>query len=107
MSNITPLPSNAEIDLNAAHDLLASLPAETLWLANFISPNTRKAYKNAVSHFMAVMGIDSQEMLYAASQGHFLAYREHLTEAGYSNPSISARLAALSGSVPAGGRMTP
>jgi hypothetical protein len=34
-------------------------------------PESSRAYKNAINHFMAVLGIDSHETLYDASQGYF------------------------------------
>ena len=96
MTELVPSSGSSELDLSAAYELLAEMPAERLWLANFMSGNTRKAYRNAVAQFMAVMGISDQDGLYGVSQGHVIAFREYLVAQDYSRAAIANRLSALS-----------
>jgi len=84
------------LDLASAFDVLGAVPAENLWLANFTSSNTQASYRRSVGHFIATMGIDSPEALYGVSQGHVIAYREHLASSGASKATIANRLSALS-----------
>jgi len=63
MSDLVPA-SGSQIDLGNAYEVLAAIPAENLWLANFTSQNTRESYRRALGQFIALMGIDSTEALY-------------------------------------------
>lgn len=94
MNNLIPVAT--EIDLAQAFDVLAAVPAENLWLANFTSANTRASYRRSVGHFIASMGIDGPDALYSVSQGHVIAYRDHLKASGLSKATIANRLSALS-----------
>jgi len=85
-----------EIDLAEAFHVLASVPAESLWLANFTSENTKASYRYSAGYFIATMGIDSSDALYRVSQGHVIAYRDHLKASGASKSTIATRLSALS-----------
>lgn len=93
MSLTAPGDQNA---LSKAEDLISEVRAESLWLANFTSANTRMVYRNAVADFLATMGIDSPEALYGVSQAHVIAFRETLRERGLSKASVANRLSALS-----------
>lgn len=84
------------VDLARAFDVLAAVPVESVWLANFTSTNTRASYRRSVGDFIAVMGIASPDDLYRVSQGHVIAYREHLSASGASRATIANRLSALS-----------
>jgi len=88
--------SSATPDLAQAFDVLARVPAESLWLANFTSANTRASYRRSVGHFIGTTGIDSPEALYRVTQGHVIAYRDHLKASGASKATIANRLSALS-----------
>ena len=88
--------SPSQIDEARAFQVLASVPAESLWLANFTSENTRASYRRAIGEFIAIMGLQSAEELYRISQAHIVAYRDHLRAEGRANASVAARLAALS-----------
>lgn len=90
-----PVPVS-ETALGNAYHVLAETRAESLWLANFTSANTRMVYRNAVADFLVTMGIDSPDALYGASQGHVIAFREALRERGLSKASVANRLSALS-----------
>jgi site-specific recombinase XerD len=72
------------------------VPAESRWLANFASRNTRGAYRRAVASFMATVGIAGPDQLYRAGQAHVLAWRAAMEAAGLSPATIATRLAALS-----------
>ena len=54
-TQLTPHSDNA---LATAYSVLAKTRAESLWLANYTSANTRMVYRNAVADFLATMGID-------------------------------------------------
>ena len=77
-------------------DALEVVPAESLWLANFPTENTRAAYRRAVGDFIATMGITSPAVLYSVTQAHVIAFRDELRDRGLSNASIANRLSALS-----------
>jgi len=84
------------IDLASAFDVLAAVPAKSIWLANFTAENTRANYRRTVGRFIATMGLETPEALYGVSQGHVIAYRDHLKAAGASNATIANQLSALS-----------
>lgn len=77
-------------------DVLANIPAEQVWLANFTSENTREAYLRAVREFIIALGLRSAEELYGVQHAHVIAWREHMKKAGCSKGTIATRLAALS-----------
>ena len=77
-------------------DDLASLPEEALWLANFVSPRTRRTYQTAVRGFIAFHGLESSEQLRAVGQSHLVAWREQLLRSGASPRTVRNRLAAVS-----------
>ena len=52
MSDLVPA-SGSQIDLGNAYEVLAAIPAENLWLANFTSQNTRESYRRALGQFIA------------------------------------------------------
>lgn len=93
MTQVAPLTHGT---LAHAYQLLAATRAETLWLANFTSANTKATYRRAVADFLADMGIDSPEALYRVSQAHVVAWRDLLKAKGMSNAAICNRLSALS-----------
>lgn len=76
--------------------LLANVPAESVWLANFPSPRTRRTYRNAVSEFIAFHGITTEDGLRSVSQAHVIAWREALAAAGATPRTINNRLSAVS-----------
>ncbi|MBK8508300.1 MAG: tyrosine-type recombinase/integrase [Candidatus Competibacteraceae bacterium] len=77
-------------------DELTHLPEEALWLANFVSPRTRRTYQTAVRGFIAFHDLDSSEQLRAIGQSHLVAWREHLIRSGASPRTVRNRLAAVS-----------
>ena len=81
---------------NTNFDWLAQVPAESVWLANFTSTHTRRAYRRAIRDFVSVLGIETPEALYAVSQSHIIVYREALRDRGLKGTAIGNRLAALS-----------
>jgi len=86
----------SDVALANAYHLLAETRAETLWLANFISPNTKATYRRAVADFIVDMGLSSPAELYGAGQAHVLAWRDQLRARGLSNAAVKTKLAALS-----------
>lgn len=88
--------TNTELEQSAAFAALTEVRAESVWLANYASRNTRAAYQRAVGSFIATVGIATPEDLYAVKQAHVLAWRSSMEEAGLSPASIASRLAPLS-----------
>ncbi len=70
----------------APAELLAKVPEEGVWLANFPSPRTRATYRNAVAEFVGFLGLGSAEELYRLEQAHVIARREELTRQGAERP---------------------
>jgi len=75
---------------------LAAVPEEAVWLANFVSPRTKKTYHAAVQSFIAFHRIESAEALRTVGQSHLIAWREHLIQSGASPRTVQNRLAAVS-----------
>lgn len=75
---------------------LATLPQETIWLANFISPNTKKTYSQAVREFVSFHDIRSAEELQLIDQVHIITWRDSLLAQGIASRTINARISALS-----------
>ena len=67
----------AERVRSARGDPLAALPEEAVWLANFVSPRTKRTYQAAVQGFIAFHGLRSSAELRAIGQSHLIAWREH------------------------------
>ncbi len=86
----------AELAAVSEFELLAEVPAEQVWLANFNSDNTRATYKRAVREFIQTLGLKSADELYGAKHSHIIAWRQQMKKAGCSRATISMRLAALS-----------
>lgn len=76
--------------------LLESVPHESVWLANFISPRTRRTYQNAVREFIAFHGIKSADELRSVDQAHLIAWRDYLIRSGASEKTVNSRLSAVS-----------
>ncbi len=91
-----PVPMTAHDAALAPAELLAQVPEEGVWLANFPSPRTRATYRNAVAEFIGFLGLRSPQELYRLEQAHVIAWREELTRQGASARTISNRLSALS-----------
>jgi len=75
---------------------LPELPAESLWLANFTSGQTKETYRTALEAFVAFHGIRSLEALRGITQAHVLAWREHLVTEGRAARTVNNRISALS-----------
>ncbi len=91
-----PVPMSAHDRALAPAELLAQVPEEGVWLANFPSPRTRATYRNAVAEFVAFLGLSSPDQLYGLEQAHVIAWREELIKHGASARTIASRLSALS-----------
>ncbi len=75
---------------------LVEIPEESVWLANFISEQTQKTYKNAVSAFIQYSGIQHLEELRNINQANILSWRDSLIKSGASNRTVNNRMSALS-----------
>lgn len=77
-------------------NILAEVPEESVWLANYISKQTKATYKNAVKDFIGFHGIASAEELRGIRQAHMIAWRDRLIELGHSERTVTNRLSAVS-----------
>ena len=77
-------------------DALAAIPEESLWLANFVSPRTRRTYQAAIRDLIAFHDLRSPEDLHAIGPSHLIAWREHLIQSGARPRTVQNRLAAVS-----------
>lgn len=75
---------------------LAHIPPESVWLANFTSPQTKKTYRNAVGQFFAFVGVSHSLELKNVSTAHLIAWRETLQQGGASPRTINNKLSAVS-----------
>ncbi len=92
-----PVPDRTDdLAVLTSSDRLAALPEEAVWLANFVSPRTKRTYQAAVQGFIAFHGLQSSEELQTIGQSHLIAWREHLTQSGASPRTVQNRLAAVS-----------
>lgn len=77
-------------------DSLTVIPEESVWLANFVSPRTRRTYQAAIQDLIAFHDLRSSEELHAIAPSHLIAWREHLIQSGASPRTVRNRLAAVS-----------
>jgi site-specific recombinase XerD len=75
---------------------LADVPFEIEWFANIDSPQTRRAYKNALEDFMKFIGIERPDEFREITRAHIIAWRDDLKYRELSGTTIRHRLAALS-----------
>lgn len=79
------------------HDNSPTIPSEeAVWLANFVSSQTRRTYQAAIRSFIAFHGFQNWEQLRAVNQSRLIAWREHLMQSGASPRTVQNRLAAVS-----------
>ncbi len=75
---------------------LASVPGAATWFANFDNPNTRRAYRNDVSDFMAFVGIEYPDEFRDVTRAHVIAWRRELETRNLSGGTVRRKLSALS-----------
>lgn len=80
----------------AALDLLRAIPEEELWLAGQLSPQTRRAYRDDVAHFLRTIGISSPDELRQVTRAAVIAWTNAMKQSGSSARTIRRRLSALS-----------
>jgi len=73
---------------------LRAIPEETLWLEGQASPETRRAYRNDVAGFMALLGITTTDELRLVDRAAVLAWKREL-ETTAKPTTIRRKLAAL------------
>ena len=80
-----------------ALDQLAEIPEEEIWLAKQKSPQTRRAYKLDVRHFMPSLGITGTDALRMVDHRAVIAWeRMQREQERAASSTIRRRLAALS-----------
>lgn len=77
-------------------DLLKAVPQEAVWLANFVSPQTKRTYRNAVKEFISFHQITSSAELRTIDQAHIIAWRDALIQNNASAKTINCRISAIS-----------
>ena len=77
-------------------DVLAQVPEEQVWLANFPSHETRKTYRAAVGSFITALRLTSADDFRKVTRAAVIAWRDQLLSEGKTPRTIRARLAALS-----------
>jgi|TARA_B100000614_G_scaffold207349_1_gene189815 site-specific recombinase XerD len=75
---------------------LAAVPAVGIWFANIDNPNTRRAYRNDVEHFIAFTGIEDPDEFRLVTRAHVLAWRSVLEQENLAPATIRRKLSALS-----------
>lgn len=89
-------PSDTQLSSTFQNHPCSNLPPEAVWLANFTSPQTRKAYKTSVLQFLAFAGLEHSEQLPSVTPAHLIAWREQLRTDGASPRTINNKISALS-----------
>jgi len=75
---------------------LATVPGAATWFANLDNPNTRRAYRNDVSDFMAFVGIEHPDEFHDVTRAHVIAWRRELEARCLSGGTVRRKLSALS-----------
>ena len=75
---------------------LADVPAFMVWLANIDNPNTRRAYKGDVEHFVAFCGIEHADEFRQVTRAHVIAWREVLESEDLAPATIRRKLSSVS-----------
>ena len=87
----------ASVSLTAAQfHQLADVPPALTWFANIDNPQTRRAYQNDLTEFMAFAGIAQPEQFRSVTRAHLLAWRKDLERRALAGATIRRKLAALS-----------
>ncbi len=74
---------------------LAEVPPEIEWFANLTNANTRRAYRQDITDFMAFAGLQQPEQFREVTRAHVIAWREQLVGQRLANDTIRRKLAAL------------
>jgi site-specific recombinase XerD len=90
------LPPSSRLLSTADFHRLADVPLEVEWFVNIDSPQTRRAYKNALEDFMKFIGIKRPDEFREITRAHIIAWRDDLKYRELSGTTIRHRLAALS-----------
>jgi len=93
---MTELVTKSDSNITRAFDLLESVSAENVWLANYTSKHSKESASRSVANFIAFMGIETPQELYNASQSHIIAWREFMTSQGLSSATVANRLSLVS-----------
>lgn len=81
---------------SAQFQQLAEVPPALTWFANIDNPQTRRAYRNDLTEFMAFAGIGRPEQFRIVTRAHLLAWRHDLEIRALAGATIRRKLAALS-----------
>jgi len=91
-SHLTKVSSPLPVTL----DLLAAIPDERIWLESRQSPQTRRAYRRDVAHFLAAIGIRSRAEFIKVDRMAVIAWKRTMEQEGAKPQTIRRRLSALS-----------
>jgi len=90
------LPAISNRPSSVSVQLLQAVPEEEIWLAGQLSRHTRRAYKQDVAHFIAAMGIKSNEELRQVSRAAVVVWLNGMRDRGEKSRTIRRRLSSLS-----------
>jgi len=79
----------------AEFHVLAEVPPELEWFANFTNPKTRRAYKTDIGDFTHFVGITSPMEMRSVTRAHIIAFRTQLEQRGLAPSSIRRKLSAI------------
>jgi site-specific recombinase XerD len=77
-------------------DILRAIPEERVWLESQLSPQTRRAYRSDVLHFMKAMDITETAEFRKVDRMAVVAWKRQMEEQGAKPRTVRRRLSALS-----------
>jgi len=77
-------------------EVLAAIPEERVWLEQQQSPQTRRAYRNDVAHFLKAVGVTQTSDLRKVDRMAVVAWKRRMEEDGAKPRTVRRRLSALS-----------
>jgi integrase/recombinase XerD len=77
-------------------EVLAAIPEERVWLESQQSPQTRRAYRNDVAHFLRTIAIEKTSDFRKVDRMAVVAWKRRMEEEGAKPRTVRRRLAALS-----------
>src|SRR5438309_7084345 len=91
----------------AQFQTLAEVPPEIEWFANLTNANTRRAYEQDITDFMAFAGLRQPEQFRDITRAHVIAWREQLVGQELANDTTGASSRPCRRSMPISATVTP
>ena len=77
-------------------EVLAAIPEERVWLESQQSPETRRAYRQDVAHFLRTMGVEKTADFRKVDRMAIVAWKRRMEDEGSKPRTVRRRLSALS-----------